>query len=597
MPLSRDQLTASLRRELTWRRVVIALLLALLLVLAVFAWQAYRAATALFDARSRANSVELAITNADFGAASEQLEAMRQETGRAAEATDGILWDAGRHLPAVGGTIGAVQTTAAVLHRVTTDNAPIGLRLSRAVTEGRLRPRDGRVDLSAVAGLTADVRKAAESIRGQQARLDDVEVDELLFPFDQVVRELAGQVDRAGSAARSTDLAFTLLPRMLGAEKPRTYLLMIQNNAEIRATGGIPGSIAILHADKGHVRMGFQGSARDIGGFDRPVPGMTRDAVQVYGTSMQTDFRDTTFNPDFPSVARTAARMLQRSQGIRVDGVLSVDPVALALMLQGTGPVEVTANGATTQLHFANAVAALLNTTYQLLPTQPQQDEFFEESARAIFDTVLSGQGNERVTITAMATGAAQRRVLVWSRHADEQRALAGTAVEGALPGEGEQPQVGMYFNDTVAGKAQFYLDYQPTVSARRCLEDGVQELRASVALESSMPRDFRRLSEWVTGNGQYAPKGSIAFNLRIYGPVAGAITGVTQDGQVVSVTADRHQDRQVAVVPVQLRPGQRMVVKATMRTGAGQTGKPVLTTTPGIRSQPNGVATTSACE
>lgn len=67
----------------------------------------------------------------------------------------------------------------------------------------------------------------------------------LAFLFDQVVRELTSQVERAAGAARATDTAFTLLPQTSGGQEPRTYLLMIQN-AEIRSTGGIPGSIAIL---------------------------------------------------------------------------------------------------------------------------------------------------------------------------------------------------------------------------------------------------------------------------------------------------------------------------------------------------------------
>ena len=581
---------------LTRRRVVWAVLLLLVVSVLVFAWQAFRAAGALFDARNRANSVELALTHGDFDAATVQLDEMRTDTGRAAEATDGILWDLGRHLPAIGETIGAVQTTASVVHRVTTDNAPIALRLSEAVTQGSLRPKDGRIDLAAILALTTDVRRAADSIRGQEERLAAVDTSAVLFPFDQVVRELTGQVERAAGAALATDTAFTLLPQMLGGQEPRTYLLMIQNTAEIRSTGGIPGSIAILHADKGHVRMGTQGSARDVGGFPRPVPGMSESAAQVYGPTLQTDFRDITFNPDFPEVAATAARMIERSQGIEVDGVVSIDPVVLALMLRGTGPVDVTVNGRTAQLNHANAVTVLLNTAYQVLPSQELQDEFFEESARALFDTVLAGKGNERVTITGMATGASQRRVLVWSRHEAEQARLAGTAVAGALPESKDQPHVGLYLNDATAGKPEFYLDYQPALSARRCLSGGRQELQASVALVSNMPKDHHRLSYWITGTGQYAPKGTIAVNLRIYSPKGGTVTEVRRGNETISVTADRHEDHQVAVVPLQLEPGERVVVRATMTTAQGQSGRPVLDLTPGIRLQDNGVEVTSAC-
>lgn len=110
------------------------------------------------------------------------------------------------------------------------------------------------------------------------------------------------------------------------------------------------------------------------------------------------------------------------------------------------------------------------------------------------------------------------------------------------------------------------------------------------------MPRDTSRLSRWVTGTGLFAPRGTIAVNLRVYGPTGGTITAITVDGSRRDVTADRHEDRQVAVVPLALRPGERLTVRARMTTAPGQTGAPVLSFTPGIRSQPNGVSLTSAC-
>ena len=84
----------------------------------------------------------------------------------------------------------------------------------------------------------------------------------------------------AGSAARASATAFDLLPEMLGKDGPRRYLLLIQNNAEIRATGGIPGSIAVLRSDHGKITMGFQGGPSDLGAFVKPAAKLPQDALE-----------------------------------------------------------------------------------------------------------------------------------------------------------------------------------------------------------------------------------------------------------------------------------------------------------------------------
>jgi hypothetical protein len=542
--------------------------------------------------------VQRLISGGDFDAAGREIDRLSGDTDRARAATDGILWDLGRHLPIVGADVAAVQTASSALAVVTRDNAPVALRLARAVDAGRLRPRHGRIDVAAIRRLTPAVERAARSIRAQHARLDAVDLDALTFPFDEVLRELAGQVGNAERAASATATAFDLLPGMLGADGPRSYLLLVQNNAEARSTGGIPGSVAVLHADHGRVRMGFQGSAADITAPVGPVPGLPPSVVRVYGDTVVSDLRDTTFDPDFPAVARVAAGMLAERRGMGVAGVLGVDPVALAHLLAATGPVTVEQQGHRVALTQANVVRALLNTTYQVLPDPDAQNDFFEATARAIFDTVMSGRGRSSRAVAGLGAGVAEHRVLLWSRHPGEQRRITGTAVSGELPSavNDRHPQVGWYLNDAVAGKAEYYLDHQATVDAVSCRR-GVQRLDTSIALSSSMPHQHSGLSDFITGTGAFAPRGTIAVNLRLYGPVGGRVAGLTVAGRPVPITVDRHEGRQVAVVPLALAPGQRVVVRARLVSGPGQTAGPVLSSTPGIRSQPNGVRTTSACD
>jgi hypothetical protein len=580
---------------LSRRRILWSLALLLLVALATFAWQAVMASRALLDARESGEVVQQRIRAGDFDGANRALGSLRKHTSEARDSTDGVLWDLGRKLPYLGRNIGAVQTVSDVLDTATSENAPIALELSKAVNEGRFRPKDERIDLAEVQRLTPSVRRAADSIDRATERLAGTRPDDLLFPFNDLVGDLQTQVDRARSAATASATAFGLLPHMLGDEQPRTYLLMIQNPAELRSTGGLPGSLALLHADNGKVTMGWQGSAGDINGFSAPVVELPADMQREYGTSPAIDMRDINFTPDFPEAAQIAKAMVEARLKVKLDGVISVDPVALAEMMRGTGPVSVT-NGVV--LNAGNVVSALLNQTYRVLDTQDEQNDFFETVARKIFDSVMAGSGDQQLAIRGLAASGGQHRILVWSAHDDEQAVIDGTAVSGSLVAKSDDthPQIGMYINDSTAGKMDFYLQYRSTAAAVDCRQGGAQDLRATLALTSTMPADFSSLSPWILGTGQYAAQGTIAFNLRIYAPPGGEIVGMTVDGQAHSVTADKHQGRQVALLPVTLGPGQKSTVTADIRTAKGQSGDGVFSFTPGMVPAPNGVRIASAC-
>jgi hypothetical protein len=142
-----------------------------------------------------------------------------------------------------------------------------------------------------------------------------------------------------------------------------------------------------------------------------------------------------------------------------------------------------------------------------------------------------------------------------------------------------------------------YYLQYRSTAAAVDCRKDDSQDVRTTVALTSTMPADFSALPFWVLGTGQFAPQGTIAFNVRIYAPYGGEITGLTVDGERHSITADKHHGRQVAFVPVALTPGQETTIAADIRSAKGQSGDGVLSFTPGMVPAPNGVRIASACE
>ena len=75
--------------------------------------------------------------------------------------------------------------------------------------------------------------------------------------------------------------------------------------------------------------------------------------------------------------------------GGEVDGVLSIDPGALALVLGATGPVTLPTGQALTA---GNAERLLLNTVYLQIADPRAQDAFFAATASSVFDAMLRGR-------------------------------------------------------------------------------------------------------------------------------------------------------------------------------------------------------------
>jgi hypothetical protein len=582
--------------QLTRRQVTIGLSLVVLFLVCLFAWQAWTASRALLDARKQAESVQTLIQQGDFDGANRALADLADDAHRAHSRTGGFLWDIGKHVPYFGKNIGAVQTVSDVLDTASSINAPIALQLSKALNEGTFKPVNGQINLTEVKKLTPEVERAAASIDAAGKALDDLRPDSLLFPFNDMVGKLQDQFDDARSASKATATAFKLLPQMLGETKARNYLLIIQNPAELRSTGGLPGSIAILHAVGGQLTMGFQGSATDVKGFTGPVVKLPKDTEQMYGSTMATDFRDINFTPDFPQAAQIARVMAKQKLHVDVDGVISVDPIAMAYILAATGPVQV--DGQT--LGPTNVISELLNKVYIAKKTDLLgQDAFFAHAAKTIFNAVMSGQGSQQQAVRGLGTSTSEHRIQLWSDHPDEQAQLTGTAISGGLPSDsGSSPQVGMYLNDSTASKMDYYLQYRSSASAVSCRAKGAQDLRVTVSLKSTMPKDVSGLGISVLGDGEYVKQGDIAFNMRLYAPYGGEVTGLKVNGETQSITSDKHFGRPVAFLPVTLKPGQESTIVAEIRTRAGQDGNGTFSFTPGmVTGTPNGVKIVSACD
>lgn len=131
-----------------------------------------------------------------------------------------------------------------------------------------------------------------------------------------------------------------VLPKLLGFYEDRVYLVLFQNNMELRPGGGFIGSYAIAKLKKGKL-LDF--SIHDVYDADGQLKGHIEPpfAIRRHLPSVHWYLRDSNFNVDFPKSASASSFFLKTETGTNVDGVIAVDVSFVRLLLSVIGKVEV----------------------------------------------------------------------------------------------------------------------------------------------------------------------------------------------------------------------------------------------------------------
>ncbi|MFI5241184.1 MAG: DUF4012 domain-containing protein, partial [Microgenomates group bacterium] len=145
--------------------------------------------------------------------------------------------------------------------------------------------------------------------------------------FEKVKRLLTGGENIASN-----------LPSILGKDKRKTYLVLFQNNTELRPTGGFIGSFGLLTFEGG--RMSDL-SVSDVYSADGQLKGHIEPPTPIrdYLNEASWFLRDSNWDPDFPTSAKRAEWFLNKEIDKEVDGVLAVDLNLVKKLLRYTGPI------------------------------------------------------------------------------------------------------------------------------------------------------------------------------------------------------------------------------------------------------------------
>lgn len=392
----------------------------------------------------------------DLDAAHDSLAQATADFASADSHAQGALGTAARAVPWLGN---GADATAAM--------ARAGVSLSRAGTElidalrtlpggvAALAPNHGVLPIDRYAALAGTVDAASADAASAATAL--AAAPDSLMPGSLAAARWAAedQATRLADDLRGVGLLLHGARTFGGAGTPRRYLVVAQNPAELRGTGGIWGAYAIVTVDGGRVRVSAAKptqSLRDFpaGRVDSPSEDYARNYDQYGGAGSWQNMNAT---PDFPAAAQAALANYALGEGTRLDGVWAVDPFALQAFLDVTGPVSVPGVGS---IAADDVVAFTTNKAYASFQGATQRKEVLGAVASDVFVRFLSMDEHAIARLRALGGALAGGHLRIYSDDPTVQQGFAALGVDGGLS-EPTGDIVGVTVNNGSGSKVDFY--------------------------------------------------------------------------------------------------------------------------------------------
>lgn len=222
-----------------------------------------------------------------------------------------------------------------------------------------------------------------------------------------------------------------VLPDLLGENGKKQYLVLLQNNEELRPTGGFIGSFGILTVEKGRfvdfrVEDVYEADGQ-LNGYVEPPP----ELVEHLGEA-QWWLRDVNWSPDFPTVAEQAGWFIDKELNIKPDGVIGINLFVAQKLLGVTGPIElVDYDEIVTQENLYQQ--AEMHSEINFFPGSSQKRDFLSAVADQLFLAMMKEETNKVGLIKAFFESAEESQLLVALQHPQAQEAFARLGWDGSV--------------------------------------------------------------------------------------------------------------------------------------------------------------------
>ncbi|MFV0317412.1 MAG: DUF4012 domain-containing protein [Microthrixaceae bacterium] len=262
----------------------------------------------------------------------------------------------------------------------------------------------------------------------------DLGPDEALVgPVADARATFESEYERVVATLSKTETTVTGVLEFLAG--PTDYLLLASNNAEMRAGSGMYLQAGDLEVRDGTFALSELGATQDML-LATPVGSVDPDVADLWGELQPgREWRNLNMSGDFTRIAPTAAAMWGAYRGQEVDGVIAVDVVAIARLLELTGPVTLE-SGETIRAETVE-YDLMMGQYADFGDDRDARRERLGEVVAAVLEALNERSISASDLLTAFEDLGASRHLLMWSRRPSEQAAWESLGTSGVVPPDG----------------------------------------------------------------------------------------------------------------------------------------------------------------
>lgn len=577
----------------TIRYAILGALIALVVLIGVYAALLINSAMNVMDQVKTlvptAERVVSAVKSGDTSTLQADIQSLQSGVDALQDETSTVVWDIATIVPVYGQDVANARTLLGIADDALTQ---IVVPLTGALAANPLSSliQSGNINggaLSQLCNTVADVTPAIKSALTAFSEVDEFHISQINDALDQV-REPLNMVntllDENGEVIR-------MLPSLLGCNGARTYLVIAQNNAEIRATGGLPGAFIPVTVDNGVISFGEVSGLEEINTISDTPLEITSEEWALFGNSLGTTPANMTYTPDFSRAASLLVQAWQLAQGQYFDAVISVDPLVFQRLIGLVGGSATLSNGIT--IDGTNAAQVLISDAYWYFGNDYESsDAFFAEAASVGLGLVRDNLGSLDFSelLTTVADSIDGGRILAWSANPEEEALFEQLGCAGTLNTDPTAPELGVFVNDNTWSKIDWYLDLNTVINSSQKDADGSTSYQVTTQLTNLMtPEEAETSPAFITGyNPDKIEYSDILTTLYLYAPAGGSISNVSFDGSTASnipeFSEGTHNGLQVVFGATHLLSGETLSVTYTVTTSPQAAADLTVRSTPSPR-------------
>lgn len=498
------------------------------------------------------------------------------------------VWKAVSHAPFAGKYVKSVNTLVSVAEDASDNILKPALDVMDEYPLEGLKVGDGFSvsTINAYLNLLEDIEPRIESMttKMQTVKLP-LGKTEMLSEYTQMLTKLTAAYKENGEY-------LPLFRAFLGDGSDKLYLLAAQNSAEIRASGGFPGSMGTIRIEDGVLTIDDFKTVYDMISVNPPTEAHITDTEYLLFSGSLDYARDACYIPDFERVGEIWALAYESKNDEHIDGVISLTPVIIQKVLAYTGAVTLSDG---TELNGDNATQMLQkdlyykylssNSSYKVSNAYDYVDSLFAETAKIVMGKLVDDFDINRIADYSkiFTDGGKDRTILIWMEDETAESYVKAAGCSGALNDDPSNPEAGVFFSGANGSKLGWFVSLDTQIGDDVTInDDGSRTYDVTVTVSNDITRDdMYRAGNYIIGNYN----GQVESYLHLFAPAGGTISDF-ETSNSMTMNMDEYHGLEVAYnVEFMLAPSNPVTVTYKVTTAPGVSTPLKISQTPTLQS------------